>query len=317
MLVSSRLDYFVENSFWRKIQTPRKKTLLEDPVGTLNSLRTICLMILTIAPLSQSIGQEKRYSAIIPAFHDRLTKSGRESVLQLQRQRFVLFVYRNAVAVSSEADFLNTGVDTLSQEFALPSTGHGEIGDEPHHRISNGILSVQLWIEGQRIAPDLIHESNEDWYTIRSRFAPAEHRRVKAVFWAQTSLAGVDSLQGLDTVVIPAGKRSFVLDLSHATVWKNVIEAIDVTVVLKGGMSFQRDSVSCEPDTYHLQDSTITWSLRNAKPSPGDNIVVSYTPSGRWGSAPNTMARLETYIVKTVYDRLLDYVKQIDGEHNY
>jgi hypothetical protein len=29
------------------------------------------------------------------------------------------------------------------------------------------------------------------------------------------------------------------------------------------------------------------------------------------------MARLETYIVKTVYDRLLDYVKQIDGEHNY
>jgi hypothetical protein len=30
--------------------------------------------------------------------------------------------------------------------------------------------------------------------------------------------------------------------------------------------------------------------------------------------APNTMARLETYIVKKVYDRLLDYMKQIDGE---
>jgi hypothetical protein len=289
-------------------------TPLEDPLSIINSLRTICLVILAIAPVSRSIGQEKRYSAVIPAFHDRLIKPGGESVLQLQRQRFVLFVYRNAVAVSSEADFLNTGVDTLSQEFALPSTGHGESGDEPHDRISNGILSVQLWIEGQRIAPDVIHEDNEDWYTIRSRFAPGEHRKVKAVFWAQTSLAGAGSLQSLDTVVIPAGKRSFVLDLSHATVWKNVIESIDVTVVLKAGLTFKRDSVLCEPDTYHLQDSTLTWSLRNTKPSPNDNIVVSYTPSGIWGLAPNTMARLETYIVKKVYDRLLDYAKQIGGE---
>jgi hypothetical protein len=279
-----------------------------------NALCTICLMFLSIAPLSLSIGQEKRYSAIIPAFHDRVITSGHESVLQLQRQRFVLFVYRNAVAVSSDADFLNTGVDTVTQEFALPSTGHSEIGDEPGGRISNGILSVQLWVEGQRIAPDFIHAGNEDWYTIRSRFAPGEHRRVKAVFWAQTSLADVNSLPALDTVVIPLGKRSFVLDLSHATVWKNIIETIDVTVVLKGGISFQRDSLSCEPDTYHLQDSTITWSLRNIEPSPSDNIAVSYRPSGNWGSAPNTMAKLETYIVKSVYDRLLDYVRQSDEE---
>jgi hypothetical protein len=270
--------------------------------------------VFLIAPLSLSIGQAKRYSAIIPAFHDRLIASGREGVLQLRHQRFVVFVYRNAVAVSSEADFLNTGTDTLSQEFALPSTGHGETGDESGGRISNGILSVQLWVEGQRIPSDFIHEGNEDWYTIRSRFKPGEHRRVNALFWAQTSLAAARSLPDLDTAAIVMGKRGFVLDLSHASVWKNLVETIDVTVVLKSGISIAGDTVSPEPDTYHVQDSTLTWSLRNMKPSPGDNIVVSYTPSGGWGSTPNTMAMLETYIVKRVYDRLLDYVKQIDEE---
>jgi hypothetical protein len=271
-------------------------------------------MLLSIAPLSLSLGQEKTYSAIIPAFHDRLITSGRESILQLQRQRFVVFVYRNAVAVTSDAVFLNTGADTLSQEFALPSTGHGGIEEEHGGRISNGILSVQLWIEGQRIAPDFIHEGNEDWYTIRSRFAPGERRRVKAVFWAQTSLADVNVFALADTVGIPRGKRSFVLDLSHATVWKNLIDAIDVTVVLKAGLSFKQDSVSCEPNTYHLQDSTITWTLRGMKPSPGENIVVSYSPSGPWGLGPNTKARLEKYIVGRVYDSLLDYARQIDKE---
>jgi hypothetical protein len=135
---------------------------------------------------------------------------------------------------------------------------------------------------------------------------------VKAVFWAQTSLADLNSLPGRDSAVIPLGRRYFVLDLSHATVWKNVIESIDVTVVLKGGLSFTQDSVSCEPDSYHLQDSTITWSFRDMKPSPRDNIMVSYTPSGIRGSVPNTIARLETFIVKTVFDRLLDYTRQGD-----
>ena len=216
------------------------------------------------------------------------------------------------MAVASDADFLNTGKDTLSQEFALPSAGHAGTGDENGERISNGILSVQMWIEGQRIAPEFIHDGNEDWYTIRSRFAPGEHHRVKAVFWAQTSLSDLTSIPGRDSVIIPLGRRFFVLDLSHATVWKNVIESIDVRVVLKGGLSFRQDSVSCEPDTYHLQDSTITWSFRDMKPSTRDNIIVSYTPSGIRGSVPNTIARLETFIVKTVYDRLLDYTRQGD-----
>jgi len=243
-----------------------------------------------------------------------LNASRIESSLQLRSQRFVLFAYRNAVAVYSEADFVNTGIDTLSQELALPSTGHDETEDEPGGRISNGILSVQLWVEGERVAPEIIHDGNEDWCTIRSRFAPGAQRKVKAVFWAQTSLTDVDSLPGIDTVAITIGKRGFMVDLSHAAVWNGVIESIDVTLVLKGGMSFQRDSFTAEPSTYDLQDSTMTWSLKNVEPSMSDNIDVSYTPSGSWRSATNTMARLSTYIVKKVYDDLLSYVEQIDQE---
>ena len=256
--------------------------------------------------------QEREYLAIIPAFHDRLNTSGVENSLKLQRQRFILFVYRDAVAVYSEADFANTGMDRASQEFALPSTGHDENGAMPEGRISSGILTVQLWVEGERVAPDFIHDGNEDWYTIQSWFEPGERHTVKAVFWAQTSLTDVDSIPGLDTVAVDIGKRGFMVDLAHATVWNNVIETIDVTVVLKGGMSFRRDSFSAEPDTYDLQDSTITWSFKNVEPSQNDNIVVSYTTSGSWGSATNTMAKLSTYIVKRVYDELLNYARQTE-----
>lgn len=282
-----------------------------------HTLRAILLMFLSIAPLAISMSQEIEYSAMIPTFHDGFNTSGRESRVQLRHQRFIVFVYRNAVAVSSEADYVNLGRDTLSQEFGLPSTGHSENGRGLGGRVSNGLLSVQLWLEGERVAPDFTDDGIEEWYTIRVRFAPGEQRRVKAIFWAQTSFADVDSLPGLDTLAIAIGKRGFMLDLSHAAVWNSVIESIDVTVVMKGGMTFQRDAFTAEPGTYDLRDSTITWSLRNVEPSPRDNIIVSYTPSGSWGSATNTMAKLARYIVGNGYDSLLSYVKQIDEERDH
>ncbi len=275
-----------------------------------SSRRALGLMALSLCQASPSPGQGKQYIAIIPTFHDRIVTAGRESVVQLQRQRFVLFVYRNAVAVSSEADFLNTGGDTLSQEFALPSTGHDDNVDRPDRRTSNGILTVRMWVEGERVTPGSVHDGNVDWFTIRARFAPGERRRVKAEFWAETSLTDVDSLPGLDTVAIAPGPRGFMLDLFHAAVWKRPIGTIDVAVVLKAGLTFGQDDFSADPDAFQLQDSTITWSFRNLVPAPDDNIVVFYTPSGSWGSTPNTMARLSTYIVRKVYDSLLDYVEQ-------
>lgn len=278
------------------------------------SIRALGLTTLALSQVYLSPGQRKQYIAIIPAFHDRVVTAGSENILQLKRQRFVLFVYRNAVAVSSEADFLNTGGDTLSQEFALPSTGHEDNGDRPDSRTSNGILTVRLWVEGERVTPALIHDGNEDWFTIRARFAPGDRRRVKAEFWAQTSLTNVSSLPGLDTVAIPAGPRGFMLDLYHAAAWKKPIEKIDVAVVLKAGLQFGQDAFSAEPDEYQVQDSTITWTFMDMEPAPDDNIRVYYTPAGNWGSTPNTMARLSTYIVRKVYDSLLDYVEQREGK---
>jgi hypothetical protein len=270
----------------------------------------VCILGVLFATSNVIFAQQENFLALIPAFHDRLNTSGGESPLRLQNQQFILFVYRNAVTVYSEANFVNTGTDTLTQELARPSTGHVENGDESGGRISNGILSVQLWVEGEKVAPEFIQDGSEEWYTIRARFAPGTQRKVKAVFWAQTSLTDIDSLPGLDTVAITMGKRGFMVDIAHAAVWNGVFESIDVTVVLKGGMSFQRDSFTAEPGTYDLQDSTITWSLRDIEPSVSDNITVSYTPSGNWTSATNTMAKLSAYIVKKVYDNLLYYVEQ-------
>jgi len=283
-------------------------------MSNVDRLRLVLLLSLLIALPNVGRAQEREYVAIIPTFHDRLNTSGQESFLQLQRERFIVFVYRNAVAVYSEANFVNSGMETLTQEFALPSTGHRENGDEPGSRISNGILSAQVWVEGKQVSPVLVHDDNGDWYTIKSQFTPWGRQTVKAVFWAQTSLTDIDSLPGLDSTAIPTGKRGFLLDLYHAGVWNNAIETIDVTVVLRGSMSFRQDLFSAEPETYDLQDSTMRWTFRNIEPAPEDNIIVSYTPSGSWGSGTNTMAKLSTYIVKQVYDKLIDYASQIEED---
>jgi hypothetical protein len=77
------------------------------------------------------------------------------------------------------------------------------------------------------------------------------------VFWAQSSLTDIDLLHGLDTTSIAAGKRGFVIDAAHASIWSGIVESIEITVVLKGGISFQCDVFAAEPGTYTLRDSTI------------------------------------------------------------
>jgi hypothetical protein len=254
--------------------------------------------------------QEQVCMAVVPAFHDRLHPSGEGSLLRLQSQHFVLFVYRNAVVVYSQADFVNAGTDTLTQEVALPSTGHDENGEEPGGRISNGISSVQVWVEGERVFPEVIHENNEEWYAVQASFPPGEHRIVKALFWAQTTLAGIDSLPGLDTATIAPGKRGFMVDLYHATAWNGVIASISLAAVLKDGLSFSRDSFSAEPDSYELQDSLLSWSFEDVEPLPWDNVVVAYSPTDGVEKGTNTMAKLSSFIVKQVYDELREYAER-------
>ncbi len=275
-------------------------------------LSSLYIIILFLIIVQDCKAQTKEYIAIIPSFHSRQETGSTENPLQLVNQRFVVFVYSNAVAVYAESDFFNQSDNVLDQEFALPSTGHDENGIEPGGRISNGILSIQLWIEGDKVNPQFIRDGDEDWYTIKAKFSPNEKRKVMALFWAQTSLADVDSLPGLDTTIIVNGKRGFLIDLAHATVWNDVIQTIDIYVILKDGILPDEETFSAEPETFDLQDSTLTWSMENIEPSADDNIEVSYESNNNSYSSENTMAKLSTFIVKQVYDQLLDFVSQLD-----
>jgi hypothetical protein len=266
------------------------------------------------------------FRSIIPVFHDRLTRHGSESPLQLRTQAFVLFVFRNAVAVYSQAEFVNAGPDTMTQEFALPSTGHDRYDDQAGDQddpqaddqsggmVSNGILSPRVWVEGDRIAAEVVEDGDGEWYAIRASFMPGEARKLEALFWSQTSLTDVDSLPGLDSAGIAPGKRGFLVDIAHAGVWNDVIDSIGVTAVLRGGLSFKADSFEVRPETYDIQDSTLTWSFESAEPVAENDVVFDYSPSSTWPPAMNTMAGLSSYIVTKVYDQLLEYARQMEAD---
>jgi hypothetical protein len=258
--------------------------------------------------------QEQRYCSILPPFHSRLTAAGSESPMRLERQTFVLFVYRNAVVVHSAAEFVNGSADTLDQEFALPSTGHDENGAAPGGRLSTGLYDVQMKVQGERVAPGLEHDGDGDWYTIRTAVAPGDRRTVEALFWAETSLAEIDSLPGLDTAAIAPGRRGFLIDLAHAGAWNGAIEDIDITMVLRSRLSLKRDAFALVPDSYDTEDSTVTWSFLGLDPAAGDNVEVSYAPAGPWGLQPDTMARLSSYIVTKAYDEILHLVRESEEE---
>lgn len=277
-------------------------------------LELMFLILILILSTSSIFAQQKEYLAIIPPFHDRLQTPSAESPLQLKQQRFVLFVYQNAVAVYLETIFLNSGLEKIDQELSLPSTGHDENGDEPGGRISNGILSVHLWVEGEQVNPQIINEGNEDWYTINTRFEPGESRKVNALFWVQTSLTDIDSLPGLDSAIIKDGKRGFLVNLAHAGIWRDYIESVDVIAVLNDGVLKNLNSIEIRPQTYELNDSTMTWTFNNIEPTEDDNIYVSYTASGQENSQINSMAKLSKFIVQDVYKELVSYYDQLYEE---
>jgi hypothetical protein len=270
------------------------------------------LLILFFTTLSTSLkAQQKDYLAIISPFYDRLYNPSNEYPIQLKKQRFALFVYKNAVAVYSEAVFVNTWSDEMSQEFSLPSTGFDENGDLPGGHISNGILSVHMWIEDERIEPKIINEGNEEWYTIKTSFEPGQTHKINALFWAQTSLTDIDSLPGLDSSVIKDGPRGFLVKLDHASIWKDYIESLDVVVVLRENIAQNLDSLDIQPKTYDFEDSTLTWNYTDIEPTPDDNITVFYQAAGQEKSKINTMAKLSEFIVQDVYKELVSYYQEL------
>jgi hypothetical protein len=280
----------------------------------LNIYRNISLYFLLLVLISPFYltSQTKDYIAIIPPFHSRQNTTGTESPLELRNLEFDVFVYKNAVVVYSESDFINQSENVIEQELAIPSTGHNENGNDNSGRISNGILSAQLWVEGERVSPQFVKDGNEEWYTIQAKLRPHESRKVKTLFWAETSFADVDSLPGLDTTIITNGRRGFLIDLDHASVWNSTIQSIDITVVLRDGILPSGKTFSATPPSYDLKDSTLTWSMKYIEPSGDDNILVTYDSFNNSDTTTNTMAKLSTFIVKEVYGELQYYVSELD-----
>ena len=256
--------------------------------------------------------QDKKFLAIIPTFHDREEYS--ENPIQLVHQEFVLFLYQDAAAVYLRADFVNTSVESVTSGFSLPSTGHDENGNEPGGRISNGILDVILWVEGEKISPELIHEGEEDLYTIDMKFGPSETRNVNALFWAQTSLTDYDATPGLDTAIIPGGKRGLMVDIAHASAWNDIVESIGITAVLKEGLSAEDKSFSAVPETYAAEDSVLSWKFENIEPSYENNIFIWYSAPDRRRQEFGSMEKLSKHIVHIAYDELLEYIRQFQEE---
>jgi hypothetical protein len=266
-------------------------------------------VLITVAAYSQ----EDNFIAIVPPFMDRFHDNEWGSPLQLTNQRFVLFLYRNAAIVYSEADFNNTSSDSQTAELSLPSTGYVEkdVFGEPYQ--SNGILSVQCWVAGERSIPTVVDDGDNEMITLNVAFPPTINTKVKALFWVQTSLTDIDSLPGLDTLKIQDGKRGLIIDLSKAAVWKGVIGSADVQIVFKEGLS-PHDTITVDPDFYDTGDSTITWTFTNIEPSTDDNISIFYDSARKNKTKFDTMKKLSRFIVKREYDRALEYVRQPDED---
>jgi hypothetical protein len=135
---------------------------------------------------------------------------------------------------------------------------------------------------------------------------------VKALFWAETSLANIEDLPGLDTTIITNGKRGFLIDLAHAAKWKSTIESINITIILKDGIFPSWETYSAGLPSYNLKDSSLTWSMKYIKPSTNDNVLVKYESFNNSDSTTNTIAKLSTFMVKQAYGELQYFVSQLD-----
>ncbi len=240
--------------------------------------------------------------AIIPPFLDRRHRNDWESALQLVRQEFVVFLYRDAAVIYSEADFVNTGSDTLRTELGLPSTGFACDEESGGQDISNGIRDVRLWLARERIEPVLHHDAEIDWFTVTAVFTPQVQTTVKALFWVETP-TGTDSVD-----------RAMSIPVSKAAIWKDVINSVDVTVILKEGITTDDSLFEADPDSYSVEDSVLTWSFGNIEPSQSDDISILYNSPQPHFIDASIRENLSRFVIEHVYDEMLEYVRESEEE---
>ena len=268
----------------------------------------LVLFFLVTSSFNPVAAQPSSVVAIIPPFLDQQQRNDWEGMLQLTHQEFTIFLYQGAAIVYADAHFVNTGEDPLEIELGLPSTGFVVTDEQGTQKASNGILGVQLWVKGERALTEVTQVGNAEWYVVRPTFPPHRETNVKTLFWVQTSLTDVDSVPGLETVPIAPGKRSLLIPLNQATIWKDVIHSIHVTVVAKNGVARPAAKFTAQPDTYDNVDSVYTWVHWDVEPSMFDDISIEYKTDRLQKTGLNTMKKLSKYLQETGYDKLMEYV---------
>lgn len=268
-------------------------------------IKTLILMVSMLCGSAITRGQGNEYRAVIPFFLPRDAQNTTPSSLQLKKQRFILFQYQNAVAVYSEALFSNESDESLNVEIGLPSTGFRPLQPEDDSIVSNGLLGVRIWVDGERRETRIDTDDTIEWFTITPLFRPHEETTVKSMFWVQTSLANVDSLPGYDTIPIPRGPRFFMIDLAGSAVWREAINELHVVLVLKDGLALRDAGFSAEPRTYEARISDLIWTSEDVEPTVGDAISVRY--SARKATSFTTMGKAAEFITRRVYDDLEEY----------
>jgi hypothetical protein len=286
---------------------------MKQQYATSHRWKGLCFALLFLGIAFSSRAQDQNFIAVVPTLMDRQHAGEWESPLQLTQQRFILLLYHNAAAVYSEADFINTGDDTVSAELALPSTGYRLQNHSSWAYQSNGLLGIRMWVAGERAEPQLITDEPVEWYTIQPVFPPGIATKIKTLFWVQTSLTDVDSIPGVDTIAIVPGERGLVLDIADASVWKEAISSVEATVIMKEGLT-PHDTLLVDPDDYETTDSTLTWNLSDVEPSTFDNILIKYNSAEHRVPAMSTMEQLNDYILREGYNELLEYVGQLDED---
>jgi hypothetical protein len=240
--------------------------------------------------------------AIIPPFLDPQQRDDWEGTLQLARQEFVVFLYRDAAVVYSEADFVNTGPDTLRVELGLPSAGFSTGGGLGEQDVSSGIHGVRLWLTHERVEPTLHHYGDVDWLSVTPVFTPQVQTTIKALFWVETP-AGNDP-----------GDRGIGIPLSRAAIWKDVINSVGVTVVLKEGLTAEDSLFEADPDNYSIEDSVLTWSFWSIEPGQSDDISILYNSPHPHIIDASTRENLSRFIIEHAYDEMLGYVRESEEE---
>lgn len=270
-------------------------------------MRSILFACSLVFIVSVSLSQRTDYLAVIPPFLPVKSDSGIPSSIQLKNQRYVLFQYQNAVVVYAEGIFTNSAEETVRVNLGLPSTGYRMSDPDDKVKISNGLLGVRLWIENERIEPEIHEIDGVQWFTVAPLLPHDKETMVKAMFWMQTSLSNIDSLPGMDTIPIPKGQRSFLVDLADASVWRETIEEAAIILVLKDGLSPRDAGFSAKPDNHDLGISKLSWTLRDLEPTTTDNVRVRY--STRKANSFGTMARAAEVIQDRIYDELREYLQ--------